>query len=144
METRKHMEMVNLSFLMEDVLSDFNRRHPSLRASSDIDDRVLVKGNYDMLRAAIQNLINGAIRFTDKSVSPCIVYGQVGYQQIHLMIDNGHGFKMSGGLNDLVLSSLSGSTQAKPTIKRLIVKHGGNVWGTVGETIGAVFRFPPN
>jgi K+-sensing histidine kinase KdpD len=137
------MEMVNLSFLVEDVISEFVRKHPSLRVNFEIENHVLLKGEYAQLKKSVQSLIDGALRYTEKTTQPVIVFGHVEDQQIFLVIDGGNGFKMQmENVNDrFFFHSPYSRKQNESKVKRMMVKRGGRVWGSGEESIGAVFRW---
>lgn len=141
------MELISLSYLVEEVISEFIRRHPSLRANFEIENHVLVKGNYDELKGVIRNLVGGAIRCTEKTTNATIIFGQVENEQIYFVMDNGNGFKMRPQkVNDNFFfhTSFGHKSSELSKVKRMMIKRGGRVWGNSQETTATVFHFSLN
>jgi two-component system sensor histidine kinase CiaH len=59
-------ETFNLSDLVKECVNDFAERFPQRTYNSDITDDILIKGDRLLLQLAINNLIDNAIKYSDK------------------------------------------------------------------------------
>jgi len=149
--TRKlEQRPVDLSALAREILEDLAAAEPAREVALDIAPGLVVRGDEALLRAAIQNLIGNAWKFT-AGRRPARI--QVGQEQrdggeTYFVRDNGAGFDMAFAhklfgvfqrLHDA--SEFPGSGVGLATVQRVIHRHGGEVTaeGEVGR--GAVFRF---
>jgi signal transduction histidine kinase len=109
-----------------------------------------VRGDGRLLRIAIENLLQNAWKFTGKRPDAVIEFGShhMGGEQTFYVKDNGVGFDMEfagrlfGPFQRLHRSEeFPGSGIGLATVRRVIHRHGGQVWaeGKPGE--GAKFSF---
>jgi PAS domain S-box-containing protein len=141
---------VDLSALAENAAEELRKSEPDRRAKIDIVGGVTVKGDPVMLRAAIDNLLANAWKFTGKRDEARIEFGrtQVDGKTAYFVRDNGSGFDMAYA-NKLftAFQRLHGTADfpglgiGLATVQRIIHRHGGRVWaeGEVGK--GATFYF---
>ncbi len=141
------MRTVSLSNLVEEVVSQFIKNNTGLKATFEIENNILVNGDYELLKVAVENLIANAIRCTLMSEEPTIVFGQIEDEQVYFIMDNGKGFslqKKSPSSKGYRHISKGQFNEELTTVRRIIVKHGGRIWGAEREDIGAVFYFSLN
>jgi light-regulated signal transduction histidine kinase (bacteriophytochrome) len=141
------METISLSYLVEEVISEFILNDPGLRASFEIENNITVKGDYNALKMVIRNLIGNAIRCTMNLHEPLIAFGQIEDEKIYFIMDNGKGFDLETSTmntHPFHHPSLENQGNELTMVRRIIVKHGGKIWGVTNGNIGAVFYFSLN
>jgi signal transduction histidine kinase len=103
-----------------------------------------------MIRQVFVNLISNAIKYSSKKSNPLIEINAVdeATKTIYYVKDNGTGFDMAyAGKLFGVFQRLHSKEEFEGTgvglalVKRIIEKHGGEVWAEATENIGAVFYF---
>ena len=111
---------------------------------------VRVRGDPGMLRLAVQNLLDNAIKFTRNSKQPVIsiTCQQDGDEATFSVADNGIGFEMSyvGKLFGVFqrlhrAEDYEGTGIGLANVKRIIERHGGRVWAESKPGRGATFHF---
>ncbi len=109
-----------------------------------------VTGDYPLIRVVLVNLISNAVKFTSKKNKPEITIGSL-KQSNKIMIfvkDNGVGFdmkyydKLFGVFQRLhALRDFPGTGIGLATVKKIIEKHGGDVWANSKEGEETTFFF---
>lgn len=141
---------VNLSAVARDVSEVLKETRPGRDAEFVIAEGLLATGDERLLYAALQNLLDNAWKFTEKSGAARIEFGlaEVRGGPAYFVRDNGAGFDMaySGKLFGLFqrlhgINEFEGTGIGLATVSRIIDRHGGRIWaeGEVGK--GAVFYF---
>ena len=114
-----------------------------------------VQGDYPLIRIVLVNLISNAVKFTSKKIKPEITIGSLKQDNkiVIFVKDNGVGFdmkyydKLFGVFQRLhAVSDFPGNGIGLATVKKIIEKHGGNVWAnsTEGEETTFFFSLPLN
>jgi len=143
-------ERVDLSALAAEVAATLQLAHPERRVRFEIADGVVVKGDGVMLRVVLENLIGNAWKYTSAREDAVIEFGvaAVGGVQACFVRDNGVGFDMADAerlfrpFNRLSgAGSFQGFGIGLATVKRIISRHGGRVWGKGEKGRGATFYF---
>ena len=146
----KHIETVDLSALVEQIALEFQEHDPNRQIRLTIDDHLIVKGDTVLLRAALENLLGNAFKFTSKKTVTEISFGQTwqNEERVFFLSDNGAGFnqayvhKLFGAFQRLHQDSeFPGTGVGLATVARIIHLHGGRVWAEGTENQGAVFYF---
>jgi two-component system sensor histidine kinase/response regulator len=141
---------VDLSSLATLTLARLQDAEPSRRVEIRIRPAVVVTGDGQLLRIALENLLENAWKFTGKEPSARIEFGvtQVAGEPTYFVRDNGAGFDMTyadrlfGPFQRLhPQNEFPGTGIGLATVQRIIHRHGGRVWaeGLVGQ--GATFQF---
>ncbi len=141
---------VDLSSLVVLLLDRLGETEPDRQMETKVRPGVIVVGDGQLLRIAIENLLDNAWKFTSRQPQARIEFGmsQIGGEPTYFVRDNGAGFDMAyvdrlfGPFQRLHLASeFPGSGIGLATVQRIIHRHGGKVWaeGMVGQ--GATFHF---
>ncbi len=141
---------VDLSSLVTLLLDRVRELEPDRRVEIKVRPGVIVVGDGQLLRIAMENLLENAWKFTAKQAEAKIEFGmsQMGGEPTYFVRDNGAGFDMTyvdrlfGPFQRLHLASeFPGSGIGLATVQRIIHRHGGKAWaeGMVGQ--GATFHF---
>jgi light-regulated signal transduction histidine kinase (bacteriophytochrome) len=141
---------VDLSALANLALTRLQESEPSRNVEIKIRPGVLVTGDGQLLRIAMENLLENAWKFTARQSESRIEFGvtNASGEPTYFVRDNGAGFDMSyvdrlfGPFQRLhPQREFPGSGIGLATVQRIIHRHGGRVWaeGLVGK--GATFQF---
>ena len=141
---------VDLSEVAELVVSRLQEGQPNRRMEVKIRPGVVVTGDGQLLKIAMENLLQNAWKFTGKQAEPRVEFGvtQTSGEPTYFIRDNGAGFEMTYAARLFGPFQRLHSQQEFPgngiglaTVQRIIHRHGGKVWaeGLVGQ--GATFYF---
>ncbi|HET9605033.1 MAG TPA: response regulator [Gemmatimonadales bacterium] len=141
---------VDLSAVARVALDQMQQAEPERTVVTTIRPGMIVRGDGRLLRIALENLLQNAWKFTGKRPDAVIEFGShhMGGEQTFYVKDNGVGFDMEfagrlfGPFQRLHRSEeFPGSGIGLATVRRVIHRHGGQVWaeGKPGE--GAKFSF---
>jgi light-regulated signal transduction histidine kinase (bacteriophytochrome) len=141
---------VDLSGLVALLLDRMREAEPERRVDVRIRPGLTVTADGQLLRIALENLLENAWKFTAREAVARLEFGMtsIGGEQAYFVRDNGAGFDMAyadrlfGPFQRLHLASeFPGSGIGLATVQRIIHRHGGRVWaeGMVGH--GATFHF---
>jgi PAS domain S-box-containing protein len=141
---------VNLSLLAEKILVDLQREHPERRVTFSVAKDLIVNGDPQLLRIALENLLGNSWKFTSKRQEASI---EVGVQNkadgpAYFIRDNGAGFNMAyadklfGAFQRLHRpADFPGTGIGLATVQRIISRHGGRIWAESSVGNGATFFF---
>ncbi|HEY5940989.1 MAG TPA: response regulator [Gemmatimonadales bacterium] len=141
---------VDLSGLATLLLLRLQESEPARKVEIKVRPGVVVTGDGQLLRIALENLLENAWKFTGKQPDSRIEFGvtQASGEPTYFVRDNGAGFDMTyadrlfGPFQRLhAQGEFPGSGIGLATVQRIIHRHGGQVWaeGLVGQ--GATFQF---
>jgi len=141
---------VDLSALATLIMSRLQESEPARKVEVKVRPGVVVTGDGQLLRIALENLLENAWKFTGKQPEPRVEFGvtQASGEPTYFVRDNGAGFDMTyadrlfGPFQRLhAQGEFAGSGIGLATVQRIIHRHGGQVWaeGLVGQ--GATFQF---
>jgi PAS domain S-box-containing protein len=145
-----HLAPVNLSELARAVADELQREEPARRVEFVIQPDVIAEADAGLMRAALENLLGNAWKFTGKRPSARIEFGQttLGGNPAYFVRDNGAGFdsayadKLFGAFQRLHdTSEFPGTGIGLATVQRIIHRHGGHVWAEGKIDHGATFSF---
>ncbi len=155
---RREVEMgpVDLRLLTESVIADRQPQIELHHAQMDVDIALpVITGDRTMLRAAIANLVDNAIKFSRNAKPPRVVIRgreENGHYLLSIS-DNGVGFDTTDRDHIFdIFHRLHSQEQFEGTgvglsiVKRAIEKNGGRVWAESQPGQGATFSFtlPPH
>ncbi|MFX1272887.1 MAG: ATP-binding protein, partial [Promethearchaeota archaeon] len=150
--TRLEMDRVsvNLSLMAEEVIKDLRESDPSRNPKIVIQEGLRNRCDRRLMRAALQNLLSNAWKFTSSVDDPIIEFGSVDVESesVYYVKDNGAGFEMEFAEKLFKpfqrlhkADEFEGSGIGLATVERAISRHGGRIWAE-GETgKGATFYF---
>ena len=141
---------VDLSSIAGLILARLQESEPERKMDAKVRPGVLVTGDSQLLKIAMENLLANAWKFTAKEPESRIEFGmmQAGGEATYFVRDNGAGFDMTytdrlfGPFQRLhPQGEFPGNGIGLATVQRIIHRHGGRVWaeGLVGQ--GATFYF---
>jgi light-regulated signal transduction histidine kinase (bacteriophytochrome) len=143
-------EEVDLSWLARDVAAHLQSAEPRRNVHFEVQDDIKVHADKRLMRLVLENLLGNAWKFTSKNDRAVIVFGSGTRegQRFFFVRDDGAGFDMNyagklfGAFQRLHHpDEFPGHGAGLAITKRIIQKHGGQIWaeGTVGR--GATFYF---
>ena len=143
-------ESVSLSAIAAAVVSELGRSAPAGSVEWAIAPGLMADGDPRLLRVALENLLENALKYSRGQPQPRIEFGRTvaNGSQAYYVRDNGAGFDMAYG--DKLFKpfqrlhpagEFEGSGVGLATVARVIRRHGGRIWaeGQVGR--GATFYF---
>jgi light-regulated signal transduction histidine kinase (bacteriophytochrome) len=150
--TRAEMreQEVDLSGLVTLLLERLREAEPNRQVEVRVRPGITVVADGQLLRIALENLLENAWKFTGRTAVARIEFGvtNVAGEPTYFVRDNGAGFDMAyadrlfGPFQRLHLpSEFPGTGIGLATVQRIIHRHGGRVWaeGLLGQ--GATFHF---
>ncbi len=140
---------VNLSQLAAYVADDLRRQWPEREVQIDIEAGLLVQGDPTLLRVVIENLLGNAWKYSAKAAQPQIALRRrAGDADTFTVSDNGAGFDMRfadrlfGVFQRLhSASDFPGTGVGLASVRRIVRRHGGEIWGEAEVNRGASFHF---
>lgn len=143
-------EPVDLSALAREVAERLAAEHPARKPRVEIRPGGTASGDPGMLRIVLENLLGNAWKFTARAKDPRIEFGFVdgGAGREFFVRDNGAGFderqaaRLFNPFQRLhAQGDFSGSGIGLATVRRVVVKHGGEVRAVGRVNEGATFCF---
>lgn len=145
-----HPTTVNLTAEARSIVAELRTRDPARTVEITIDEAMTTEGDGHLLRTALQNLLENAWKYTAHNPAATIHFGRRnGPRRVEYFVaDNGAGFDMTyaGKLFQPfqrlhAAHEFEGNGIGLATVRRIIQRHGGEVWaeGKVGR--GAIISF---
>ncbi len=145
---------VDLSALVKELVGQMLLSTPGRRVRLEIPPEVVVQGDPQLLRIALENLVSNAWKYTSGAADPVIELGAFASDQGETVVylsDNGAGFDDSRSdelfkpFRRLHSSrEFPGTGLGLATVRRIIRRHNGRVWGEGKPGCGATFYFTVN
>jgi signal transduction histidine kinase len=139
---------VDMRSLAVEVVAELAQVYPKARI--DVGELPAAAGDRALLRHAWMNLIGNALKYSARNESPRVeISGYVeGAESVYQVRDNGAGFDMRYYEKLFRVfqrlhreEEFEGSGVGLAIVQRVIVRHGGRVWGEGVLGQGACFRF---
>ncbi len=144
------VEPVNLTLMLKEIANDLQQISPDRVVQLLIPENLALKGDFQLLRIVMTNLLSNAWKFTAKQNIAQIECGTVSKdgETIYFIKDNGAGFDMHY-VNRLFVAfqrlhakeEFDGTGIGLATVNRIIKRHGGRIWAESELKQGATFFF---
>lgn len=153
--TRKEMrlETVDLSAMAQTIAAELRRSQPGRKVEFVIAEGMVTDGDGGLLKVALENLLGNAWKFSGKRCPARIDFGITpgDGDAAYFVRDNGAGFDMAyadklfGAFQRLHdQNEFSGTGIGLATVRRIVDRHGGQVWAEGEVEKGATFYFTLN
>lgn len=138
--TRSQMKpvQVNLSAIAQDIIEELRGEHPERQVEVHLTPDLETKGDPQLLRIVLCNLLHNAWKYTSKRSHSQIEFGMITEnvsQPTYFIRDNGAGFdqtyvdKLFTAFQRLhSQAEFPGTGIGLATVQRIIYRHGGKVW----------------
>jgi PAS domain S-box-containing protein len=141
---------VDMSALAEEVFDGLQEEQPERQVSWHIEEDMSVHADKSLLQVVLENLLGNAWKFTSKVEHPHIEFGEKNEDQCQVFYvkDNGAGFDMKYA--DRIFEpferlhapyEFEGTGIGLATVKRILQRHGGEIWAEAAPNAGATFYF---
>lgn len=142
-------ETIDLSKIATHVLEVLKQQQPHRQTEILVEPNITANGDKQLLQIVLENLIGNAWKYTNKKKRAQIQFGMTHHsdRNVYYIKDNGTGFNMQyvnklfGVFQRLHGNEYEGTGIGLATVKRIIERHGGEVWAQSKENKGATFYF---
>ena len=141
---------VDLGELAQQVAHELEQQHPANPVTLSVWPDMVVRADPRLLRAALENLLGNAWKFTANTPEPRVEVGVLRDRgsEVFYVRDNGAGFSMdyAGKLFTPFqrlhsAAEFSGTGIGLATVQRIVLRHGGRIWADAKVGKGAAFFF---
>ncbi|MBT9612640.1 MAG: GHKL domain-containing protein [Burkholderiales bacterium] len=150
--TRADMKQVHvdLSTMALEVIEDLHKHKGYSEAPFRVQASLAAYGDPALLRIVMVNLLDNALKYSSKIAQPQIEVGSVVQdgRTVYFVRDNGAGFDMAyvgklfGAFQRLHRAEeFPGTGVGLATVKRIVHRHGGEIWAEGQPNAGAMFSF---
>ena len=150
--TRSEMRLddVDMSSLAHSIAESLQKSAPARHVTFLIQDGLTLKGDRNLLKLVLENLLGNAWKFTSRQTEAQIEFGAkvIDGKKTYFIRDNGVGFDMTyvdklfGAFQRLhSAKDFPGTGIGLATVQRIIHRHGGRVWAESAGNEGATFYF---
>ncbi len=148
-----HLKSFDLSNMFQEIAGMSQQNDATRIVDIIIQKGIIIEADQDLMSIALINLMENAWKFTGGVARPKIEFGataQTGRKVVFIR-DNGVGFDMAyvdklyGTFQRLhTKDEFEGTGIGLATVKRIITRHGGEVWaeGEVGKGASFYFTLP--
>lgn len=150
--TRSEMrlENVDLTDIAREIGDELRKAEPGRKVEFIIEEGVTAWGDLPLLRTVMQNLLSNSWKFTSRHDNGVIQFGvsEMAGKKIYFVKDDGAGFDMAYSDKLFTPFQRLHSTAEFPgtgiglvIAKRILKRHGGDIWATAETEKGATFYF---
>ncbi len=142
---------VDLSLIVNNIISDLRKDDPSRSYEFIIEQGLSAECDKNLISIVIENLLRNSFKYSSKKPNTSIEFNVIkkdGEKNIFFVRDKGAGFNMKyagklfGPFQRLHSESeFPGTGIGLATVKRIINRHGGNIWAEGEIENGATFYF---
>ncbi len=148
--TELKRESVDLSATSREIFEELPRHDHAEPIDIEVELNLTAEADPRLLRIALQNLIDNAVKYTARTPRPRIEVGSGpnGRARVFVVRDNGAGFSMQHA--DRLFSpferlhpeqEFQGTGIGLAVVERVVRRHGGRVWAESTAGAGAAFFF---
>lgn len=143
-------QTVSLTQLAAYVIEDLRRQHPDRRVDVAIQPELQAVGDPTLLRVMLENLLGNAWKYSGQRPLAKIEFGRVSHEgrSAFCIADNGAGFDMRfadrlfGVFQRLhSANDFAGTGIGLASVRRIVQRHGGEIWAEAEPDRGARFYF---
>ncbi len=146
-----NIEEVDISAMVQACAEELKWTHPERAVRFIIEEGIKARGDAQLLRAVLENLIRNAWKFTSKRPAARIEFGLLMDKDgspVYFVRDNGVGFDMAYA-HKLFLpfhrlhddANFPGNGIGLAIVQRIVSRHGGRIWTEAAVDRGATFSF---
>ena len=151
--SRKELQYaeLDLSRMAAEIVADLRQGDPGREVEVTVQPGLRAHGDPDLVRNLLQNLIGNAWKFTSRTAAARIEIGcepHGGHESVCFVRDNGAGFspeyasKLFRPFQRLhAQEEFSGNGVGLASVRRVVERHGGEVWAEGEPGRGACFHF---
>lgn len=148
--TEVTLNQVDLSDMVSGIVDELRDAEPERQVQVKVTSGLTAYCDSHLMKIALINLLNNAWKYTSKNEEACIEFGMRLHQgnPAFFIEDNGVGFDMAyadklfGAFQRLhSAGEFSGTGVGLATVKRVISRHGGDIWAKAEPNKGATFYF---
>ena len=141
---------VNLSSIAQSIASELVNTQPYRNVAFIITPDLMVQADRNLMMIALENLMENAWKFTSKHPTAKIEVGAAirKGQKVYFVRDDGDGFDMTfadklfGAFQRMhSAADFKGTGIGLATVRRIIHRHGGQIWAEADKGKGATFYF---
>lgn len=149
--TRYEMQAtdVDMSEMAEALAAVLRERNPDRQVDFRVTPGMRVRADRNLLRIALENLLDNAWKYTSKVAAARVEFGPVrqSHETVYVLHDNGAGFdmrfagKLFGAFQRLHGKEFEGTGIGLAIVQRVVIRHGGRIWAGAEVDNGATFYF---
>ena len=141
---------VNLSQIAHYVVDELRRGQPDRNVGVDIEEGLQAEGDPTLLRLVLENLLGNAWKYSERNPQAQLSLRSVphGAGRAFVVRDNGAGFDMRSAERLFGLfqrlhsaSEFPGHGVGLASVRRIVRRHGGDIWAEAEPARGAAFTF---
>ncbi|HPH97851.1 MAG TPA: PAS domain S-box protein [Anaerolineaceae bacterium] len=141
---------VNLTGLARQIVEDLRAQAPERQVDFDIAADMVIDGDANLIRIAMENLLHNAFKFTSRCDRAFIQVGMTEQngEKVYFVRDNGAGFNMDHASKLFTpfqrlhrAQEFPGTGIGLSIVQRIIARHGGRIWPESEIGRGTTFNF---
>jgi light-regulated signal transduction histidine kinase (bacteriophytochrome) len=145
-----HLEPTDLAVLAREIVAELQKAHPRRQVTFVAPPALPVTADASLIRIALENLLNNAWKFTSKRAAARIELGAQPHHggTAYFVRDDGAGFDPRFSRKLFIAfqrlhapSDFEGTGVGLTIVRRVIQRHGGQVWAEGQPDAGATFYF---